>query len=277
MKLRKKIQRALFYLCAFGLVVYSIGPIIWMLLSSLRPKVEFFVMPPTIFPKNWTVENYISVLRDTAFPQFLMNSIWVSIGAIIVSSVVGVLAAYSLTRFQYRGRNLFSIFSLFAYMLPSVLLVIPLYLIGVNWGLVNKLSGLVWTYVALCLPYCIWTLRSFFQTIPKELEESAFIDGCGRLKALTHVILPMLIPAIIAVIVFTFQYVWNEYLFALVFINSDAKRTFPVGLESFVTSFDIYWEYILSGSIIVSIPAVIVFLVTQRSLIKGYGAGAIKG
>ncbi len=273
----KKLRRAGFYLLAIGLVLFSVGPIIWMLLSSLRPKVEFFTIPPTFFPKHWTLENYISVFRETGFLHFMINSILISIGAIIASTVVGVMAAYSITRFNYRGRNFFSIFSLFAYMLPSILLVIPLYLLAVQWRLTDKLTGLILAYVALCLPYCIWVLCSFFQTLPIELEEAAFIDGCGRIRVLVHVALPMLIPAIIAVIVFTFTYVWNEYLFALIFISSDAKRTFPVGLESFVTSFDVYWEYILSGSVIVSIPAVIIFLLTQRSLIKGYGAGAIKG
>lgn len=273
----KTLRRACFYLIVLGLVLFSIGPIIWMLLSSLRPKVEFFTIPPTFLPKQWTLENYFKVFQETEFVRFLLNSIFISIGAIIISSVVGIMAAYSLARFRYRGRSFFSVFSLFAYMLPSVLLVIPLYLIAVQLQLTNKLSGLVLAYVALCLPYCIWVLRSFFQTIPIELEESAFIDGCGRVRALVHVALPMLIPGIIAVVVFTFTYVWNEFLFALIFVNDDVKRTFPVGLESFVTSYDVYWEYILSGSIVVSIPAVIIFLLTQRALIKGYGAGAIKG
>lgn len=273
----KKLLRVFFYLCLLCLVAYSIGPIVWMLLSSLRPKVEFFTIPPTIFPKQWTLENYYSLFRETAFTKFLMNSIWISIGSITVSSIVGVMAAYSLSRFHYRGRNVFSVFSLFAYMLPSILLVIPLYLLAVNLELVNKLSGLILAYVALCMPYCVWTLRSFFTTLPKELEEAACIDGCGRVTTLLKVVLPMLVPAIIAVVVFTFQYVWNEYMFALVFITSDAKRTFPVGLDGFVTSYDVYWEWILSGSVLVSIPAVIVFLLTQRSLIKGYGAGALKG
>ena len=269
--------RIIFYVSLVLLVLFSIGPIIWMLFSSLRPKNEFFMIPPTNFPKHWTVINYFLIFKDTAFFQFLLNSIWISAGTIVISTVVGILAAYSLTRFNYKGRNLFALFSLFAYMLPTILLVIPLYLLVVQIGLADKLTGLVLAYVALCLPYCIWLLRSFFQTIPIELEESAFIDGAGRIKTLLHVVLPMMIPGIVATTVYSFTYVWNEYLFALIFMTSDAKRTFPVGLESFVTSFDVYWEYILSGSIIVSIPAVVVFLATQRSLIKGYGAGAVKG
>ena len=275
---KKKIKyRVLFYILLVLFVLFAIGPIIWMFLSSLRPKSEFFTIPPTIFPKRWTLVNYWLLFKETGFMQFMMNSIYISAGTILISTIVGILAAYSMTRFNYKGRNLFAIFSLFAYMLPTILLVIPLYLLVVQLGLVNKLSGLVLAYVALCLPYCIWLLRSFFQTLPIELEESAFIDGAGRIRTLVEIVLPMMIPGIVATTVYSFTYVWNEYLFALVFINSDAKRTFPVGLESFVTSFDVYWEYILAGSIIVSIPAVIIFLTTQRSLIKGYGAGAVKG
>jgi multiple sugar transport system permease protein len=269
--------RIIFYALLILLVLFSIGPIIWMLFSSLRPKNEFFMIPPSILPKHWTVINYFLLFKETAFVQFLLNSIWISLGTIVISTVVGILAAYSLTRFNYRGRNMFALFSLFAYMLPTILLVIPLYLLVVSIGLADKLTGLVLAYVALCLPYCLWLLRSFFQTLPIELEESAFIDGAGRIRTLIYVVLPMMIPGIVATTVYSFTYVWNEYLFALIFMTSDAKRTFPVGLESFVTNFDVYWEYILSGSIIVSIPAVIVFLATQRSLIKGYGAGAVKG
>ena len=172
---------------------------------------------------------------------------------------------------------MFSIFTLFAYMLPPVLLVIPLYVWASEIGLIDTLAGLIVAYVALCLPYCIWTLRSYFSAIPFELEEAAFVDGASRLRTLVSVVLPISVPGLVATTVFVFTYVWNEYLFALVFITSDVKRTFPVGLNSFIMQFDVYWEYILAGSVIVSIPALIVFLLTQKSLIKGIGAGGVKG
>jgi multiple sugar transport system permease protein len=248
-----------------------------MLLSSLRPKVEFFNIPPTIFPKQFTFINYILLFRETNFIQFLLNSVYITIGTIFTSVLVSTLAAYSLTRFNYRGRNLFTIFSLFAYLLPSVLLVIPLYLFAVEAGLANKLTGLILAYIALCLPYCIWMMRAFFRSIPIEFEEAAFVDGAGRLRTLFNIVIPMALPGIISTTVFIFIFVWNEYLFALVFMSSDLKLTFPVGLNNFVTQFDIYWEYILSGSVIVSIPALIIFLLAQKSLIKGWGGGGIKG
>jgi len=277
MNFKKNISPICFYLCVLVFVLYSVGPIIWMLLSSLRPKVEFFNIPPTIFPKQFTFINYILLFKETNFIQFLLNSVYITIGTIFTSVLVSTLAAYSLTRFNYRGRNLFTIFSLFAYLLPSVLLVIPLYLFVVEAGLANKLTGLILAYIALCLPYCIWMMRAFFRSIPIEFEEAAFVDGAGRLRTLFNIVIPMALPGVISTTVFIFIFVWNEYLFALIFMSSDLKLTFPVGLNNFVTQFDTYWEYILSGSVIVSIPALIIFLLAQKSLIKGWGGGGIKG
>jgi len=277
MNFKKNISPICFYLCVLVFVLYSVGPIIWMLLSSLRPKVEFFNIPPTIFPKKFTFINYILLFKETNFIQFLLNSVYITIGTIFTSVLVSTLAAYSLTRFNYRGRNLFTIFSLFAYLLPSVLLVIPLYLFAVEAGLANKLTGLILAYIALCLPYCIWMMRAFFRSIPIEFEEAAFVDGAGRLRTLFNIVIPMALPGVISTTVFIFIFVWNEYLFALIFMSSDLKLTFPVGLNNFVTQFDTYWEYILSGSVIVSIPALIIFLLAQKSLIKGWGGGGIKG
>ena len=277
MNFKKNISHICFYLCVLVFVLYSVGPIIWMLLSSLRSKAEFFNIPPTIFPKQFTFINYILLFKETNFIQYLLNSVYITIGTIFLSVLISVLAAYSLTRFNYRGRNLFTIFSLFAYMIPSILLAIPLYLLVVKAGLANKLSGLILAYLALCLPYCIWMMRAFFRSIPIEFEEAAFVDGAGRLRTLFNIVIPVALPGVISTTVFIFIFVWNEYLFALIFMNSDLKLTFPVGLSNFVTQFDTYWEYILSGSVIVSIPALIIFLLTQKFLIKGWGSGGIKG
>ena len=277
MNFKKNIYHICFYLCVLIFVLYSVGPIIWMLLSSLRSKAEFFNIPPTIFPKQFTFINYILLFKETNFIRFLLNSVYIAIGTIFISVLVSTLAAYSLTRFNYRGRNLFTIFSLFAYLLPPVLLVIPLYLLAAKAGLVNTLNGLILAYIALCLPYCIWMMRAFFRSIPIEFEEAAFIDGAGRLRTLFSIVIPMALPGIISTIVFIFIFVWNEYLFGLIFMSSDFKLTFPVGLSQFITQYDIYWEYILSGSVIVSIPALIIFLLAQKYLIKGWGGGGIKG
>lgn len=277
MKRKKLILKILFYIGIVIIVLFSVGPMLWVFLSAVRPKTELFKIPPTIFPQKWTLVNFKNLFLETEFIKFLINSMLISIGTILITNIVAIFGAYSLARFKYKGRNLIAIFSLFAYMLPPILLVIPLYLWVVKIGLVDTLGSLIIAYVALTLPYSLWLLRAFFNSLPRELEEAAYIDGAGKLQTIFYIILPITLPGIIATTVFAFQYVWNEFLFAMIFITSSSKTTFPVGLNNFVTSHDIYWEHILAGSVIVSIPAVIVFLFTQKQLIKGWGSGGLKG
>jgi multiple sugar transport system permease protein len=276
-KTKKILLRLLFYAGIIFFTFIAVLPIIWMILSSLRPASEFFKIPPTILPRQWSVSNFVYLFTRTDFPVFLWNSFIVTVFTVLICVSVASLAAYSLARFKFRGRKLFIQFSMMAYMLPTVLLIIPLYLLFAKVHLTDNLFGLSLSYTALTLPYSIWLLRIFFKSIPIDLEEAAAIDGASRLKTMLRIVLPLSMPGIIATTVYTFTYVWNEYMFALVLINSDAKRTFPIGLQTFITTFDIQWEYILTGGVVVSIPAVIVFLLTQRQLIQGLSAGAVKG
>jgi len=269
MNLKINVSRICLYLGALLLVLYSVGPFIWMLLSSLSPEKDFFSSSPSIIPEHFTFVNYINLFKDTYFVNFILNSTYITIVTLLISILIATLAAYSLTRFNYRGRNLFVIFSLFAYMLPGVLLVLPLYLLAVKVRLTDKLIGLIFAYMALGLPYCIWMLRAFFQSIPIEFEEAAFIDGASRLGTLFKIVIPIALPGIISTTVFLSMLIWNEYLFALIFMSSDLKMTVPVGLQNFITLNFIYWDYILSGSVIVSIPALIVFLFAQKYLRAG--------
>jgi multiple sugar transport system permease protein len=275
--LKKVIWKSLFYLAVLLFVIFSIGPILWIFLCSIRPKVEFFNIPPTIFPRQWTLENYIRLFIDTKFTTYLWNSAIITVASVFLTTLFTILGAYSLARFTYRGRNFLATFSLAAYLLPTVLLIIPLYLWFEKAHLVDSLPGLIIAYIGLCLPYCLWMLRSFFASVPMEIEEAASIDGASRLRTLFSVILPILTPGIIAIAVYTFSVAWNEYIVALVMVSSDAKMTYPVGLNGFIGQFDTLWEFILSGSVLVSIPSLILFLFTQKALIKGYSAGAVKG
>ncbi|MDI3530607.1 MAG: multiple sugar transport system permease protein [Candidatus Atribacteria bacterium] len=258
------------------IVLFASGPLLWMGLCSFKPKVEFFSVPPTVLPKQWTVENFIKLFQETHFPKMLLNSLYAAVGTVAISVTVASLAAYSLARLKYPGKKIFVVFSLFAYLLPPILLIIPLYAWMVSAGLLDRLEGLIITYIALCLPYSIYLLRAFFRSIPLELEEAAAVDGASPLRTLFSIVLPVSLPGIIATVVYSFNYVWNEYLFALVLLTSESKKTFPVGLQSFITEFDIYWEYILSGSVVVSLPALFLLLITQERLVKGWGAGALK-
>lgn len=277
MKAKKRILRILFYLCIIVFVLFAMGPIIWVFLCSVRPKSEFFNIPPTVLPKHWTFENYIHLFTDTQFSMFVLNSFIVTVFVVALTTLISIMGAYSLARFTYRGRNFLATFSLYAYFLPNVLLIIPLYLWFQKLGLVNTLYGLMLAYIALCLPYCLWMLRSFVMTVPAEVEEAAAIDGAGRLRTLFTIVLPIIVPGIVAISVYAFTLSWSEYIIALVMISTDAKMTYPVGLNGFIGQFDTLWEFILTGSVLVSVPSLIIFLYTQKALIKGWGAGAVKG
>ncbi len=266
--------------CGLATILFSLIallPILWMLLSSLRPVSEFFKMPQTVLPDIWTFENYVNLFKKTNFTTWVGNSLLVSVGTVGICILAATLAAYSLSRFSYPGRKAFVIFSMIGYMMPAVLIVIPVYLIFAQLRLVNTLLGLIISYIALTLPYSIWLLRAFFKSLPISIEESATMDGAGTLVILFRIVLPISLPGIISTSIYAFSYVWNEYLFAAILLSSDSMRTFPVGLKSFVNDLYIQWEYIMAGGIMVSIPAMILFLVSQKQLIQGMSAGAVKG
>jgi multiple sugar transport system permease protein len=277
MKTKKRIGRALLYLGLLLIVVVSLFPIYWVVLSSLKPLGKLLSYPPRFFTLDLTLANYFKLFSFTIFGTFLANSCVVCVCTVLTTICLAVLGAYSLTRFPFRGVNIFANVILFVYMVPPVLLIIPIYLIVVRLHLGNSLFGLTLVYIALALPFCLWLLRAFFQTVPIELEESAFIDGANRTQVMFRIFFPVAFPGIVATSVFAFALSWNDYVFALVLISSQLKRTIPVGLATFVTEYEILWEYILAGSTVAIIPVVLFFAFSQRFLIKGWGAGAVKG
>lgn len=277
MKPKKVLRVTLIYVSVIIVVLFAIFPIYWMAASALKVPAQLLKDPPSLIPRRPSLINFVNLISRTQFLTFFGNSSYVCICAILATIILTVPGAYSLTRFRYRGREILATFSLVAYMVPPVLLVIPLYLIMVNMRLADKLAGLIIVYTMLSVPYSLWLLRGFFQTIPMELEEAAFIDGATRLQVISKVVMPLALPGIIAVSVFSLITVWNDYLFALILISSAEKMTVPIGLGSFVTEYEILWHYILAGSFVVAIPVFIFFLVVQKYLIKGWGTGGIKG
>jgi multiple sugar transport system permease protein len=190
----------------------------------------------------------------------------------------GTLGAYSLVRFVYRGRDTLATLVLFTYLLPSVVLIIPLYLMMVRIGLANTLSSLVIAYTTFALPYALWLLRSFMAGIPEDLESAALVDGASRIGAFIDVILPQALPGIISTALFTFILAWNEYLYALVLVNSDETRPLTTGvMNMLITSFNIEWSLLMAASVMMTIPLVIIFAFLQSYLTRGFGAGGVKG
>jgi multiple sugar transport system permease protein len=263
---------------AWGVVAVVAFPLLWMILTSLKPQSELFRIPPTLIPLRVTFEHYQSLIADTPFLQYFATSLKLAVATTALVLAVGTLGAYSLVRFQYPGRERLALLVLFTYLLPSVVLIIPLYLLIVRLGLANTLASLVLAYTTFALPYALWLLRSFMRGIPVDLESAALIDGASRLGAFLDVILPQALPGIISTALFTFILAWNEYLYALVLVNSDEVRPLTTGVVNMlITSFNIEWSLLMAASVLMSLPLLVIFAFLQSYLTRGFGAGAVKG
>jgi ABC-type glycerol-3-phosphate transport system permease component len=260
-----------------ALLVFALFPCYWMLVSSLRPQQELFTVPPRLLPGTLTIEWYEVVLRTTRMPRYFLNSAVISTASMIVSLVIATLGAYSLTRFRYPGQQVLLLSALTSYVLPPVLLLLPLYLTLGMLGLINSYAGVIVTHITFTAPFCLWLLRSFFKTIPLDLEEAAMVDGNGRLGALVRIVLPLALPGILSTGLFGFILSWNEYLFASVLLTGEARKTVPIGIAEFIVQFDIRWGEVMAASSLATIPVVILFALIQRHFVRGLMAGAIKG
>ena len=214
-------RKILFNIFAWMVVLMVAFPLFWMLVTSVKPQFELFRRPPSMLPETVTFEHYWRLLSDTNFLGYFWNSVILSTATTFVVVTIATIGAYSLVRFRYRGRETLAFLVLFTYLLPSVVLILPLYLMLVELGLSNTITSLVIAYTTFALPYALWLLRSFMAGIPEDLESAALVDGATRLGAFKDVILPQLLPGIISTALFTFILSWNEYLYALVLVNSD--------------------------------------------------------
>jgi multiple sugar transport system permease protein len=265
-------------LVTWPLVLLIAFPLLWMLLTSVKPQAELFTTPPDFLPNAITFEHYRRVLEETAFLQYFRNSLVVAVSTTVLVVVVAVLGAYSLVRFAYRGRELLASLVLFTYLLPSVVLISPLYLMLVKLGLANTLASLVAAYTSFALPYALWLLRSFMAGIPEDLEAAAMVDGASRMGAFVDVVLPQALPGIISTALFSFILAWNEYLYALVLVNSDEARPLTTGVMTMlISAFNIEWSLLMAASVMMSVPLIVIFAFFQKYLTSGFGAGGVKG
>ncbi|MEM7124661.1 MAG: carbohydrate ABC transporter permease, partial [Pseudomonadota bacterium] len=261
-----------FNLFTWILVLLVAFPLIWMILTSVKPQSELFRIPPTWLPDTVTFEHYWRLLTETPFLQYFRNSVILATSTTVFVVVLGAVGAYSLVRFAYRGRETMATLVLFTYLLPSVVLIIPLYLMMVELGLSNTLASLVLAHTTFALPYALWLLRSFMEGVPEDLESAALVDGATRLGAFRDVILPQLLPGIISTALFTFILSWNEYLYALVLVNSDAARPLTTGVMTMlISAFNIEWSLLMAASVMMSVPLIIVFAFLQSYLTRGFG------
>lgn len=280
-ELRRRYRRSLVALLIYCALVVAamiaLFPVFWMASSSLKPGTELFARDMTLLPIDWTLENYLNVWNNTSFPRYFWNSFVVAGLSTILSVIVSMYAAYALARIKFFGRNAFGMLMLVTQMFPHILLVLPLFLIIQRIGLLNTHAALILAYTAFSLPFTIWLLRGFFEAIPVELEEAAAIDGASQIKTFHRIILPLAGPGLAAVTMFGFIRGWNEFLFALVFLQTRTLFTLPLGLASFQEEFTTRWDLMMAGAGIITLPVLFLFLLMQRFIVQGLLGGAVKG
>jgi ABC-type glycerol-3-phosphate transport system permease component len=289
------VRQAIAYLALLFVTFVICFPLLWAASTSLKSPKEVMATPPRLIPGEVTVENYRNLVTGkqqyyradqayvptTAAPQhftsWFANSVVVSLGSTLISILISTLAAYSVTRFRYRGRRIIPYFSLLGYMIPSIILVFPLFLVMAELRLTNSLWSLTFGYVSITLPFCMWLLWAFFRGIPIELEEAAMIDGASRLRVFVDIVLPSAAPGIIAAAIFSLIVSWNDFLFARVFINSIENLPLTVGVMHFFEGTHVDWGLMMASAVLMTVPMAILFMLMQRHLVAGFGAGAVKG
>ena len=265
-------------LLAAGLVVaFSVFPLVWTFMTSLKLEEDIVTQTLQYLPRHLTWQNYVTLWRQSGFPVLVANSVVVTSMTGLICLTIGTLAAYSFSRYRFRGRGKLLIFYLVIRMFPVVLMIIPLFVMLRNLGLLDSRFGLALAYTAFLLPLCIWMLKGFFDAIPPELEDAARIDGCTRLGALFRIVLPLARSGLVTTAVFIAISAWNEFLFALMLTTSQGSRTWPVGLQLMVGEFQLPWGPLSAGGIISIVPIVLFFALVQQSLIRGLTSGAVKG
>ncbi|ACL70725.1 binding-protein-dependent transport systems inner membrane component [Halothermothrix orenii H 168] len=253
-----------------------------MISGSFKTPIEIQAMEPTWIPSTFTLDNYRDMNRTVPILKFFKNSLIISLGTMIVTVVIGTLAAYSISRFRFRGRNAYQLSLFSTQMLPGILFLIP-YFVMFTWikntlgiPMTNTYHGMIFTYTSFSLPFSIIMLRNYLDSVPREIDEQAMIDGCSRVKALFKVILPLAKPGIAAVGIYSFIMAWNEILFAMVLTRTET-RTISIGLLQYITSNQAHWGQMMAACIMTTIPVIVLFTLMQKHIVQGLVSGATKG
>ena len=278
---RTPLQRLLGTIGLYGAVflylAFALLPIYWTVKISVTPENLLYSEGIRLWPSRVTFANYVSVLKATDFPRFFLNSLIVSVSTALIVTVVASSAGYALSRFRFRGKAWVSLVLLLTQTFPLVMVIPPIFRIMSQLGLTDNRYGLIVIYTAFNIAFATFLMQSFFDGVPKDLEEAAMIDGCTRVMALRRIILPLTLPGMGATVAFVFTAAWSELLFALMLINSDDQKTFSVGLLTFIGKFAVDWGQMMAASVMALIPVCIFFMFLQRYLVTGLTAGAVKG
>ena len=251
-------------------------PVLWMLSSSFKPNTDIFQYPPRLIPQTFTFDAYTTIFTDPTKVQFFINSYFVSLSVTFLTLLVGVLAAYAFSRFEFPFKSVLNVVIVSVQAVPPITLLIPYFGLIIFLGLYNTYQGLILTYMVFTLPYAIIMMTGYFNTLPRELDEAVKVDGGSSWTALWRVLVPISVPGLVSVGIYTFMIAWNEYLFALTLTKTVEMRTVPIGIQLLMGQHSYEWNQMMSMSILGCIPVLLLFLFFQRYFIGGMTAGAVK-
>lgn len=252
-------------------VIVMAFPLLWVFRSSFTPSSQLFQRPPPLVPADLTLVHYRALLNETNYLQYLQNSLFVAITTSVVSTIAATMAAYSLTRFRYPLRGKMATSLLVLYLLPPIMLVVPLFITFKFLGLNNTLIGVALGHITYALPFTVWFLRAYFESIPITYEEAAMCEGASRFQAIRKVVLPIGLPGIVTAALFSFTVSWNDYLFAFTFISSNNKRTLTLALNQFAGTKGLNWGVLMATAVLIALPPLIAIVFVRKHLLEGFG------
>ncbi len=285
MRSRKLFNKLLLFLLTIPVLLFIFLPILWLFSASLSTQVELFTVPPHWIPQHPTLQNYMDIFFPSqaassvprTFAVSLLNSIKIASSVTLICLILGSLAAYALVRIPFKYNHMIRLGILGTRMIPEVSLVIPLFILASSMQLINKPLVLIIAYMSFALPFAIWLMATFFQTVPIELEEAACLDGCTRLGILFRVVIPISVPGLISTAMFVFLLAWDEFFYALIFTSTLAAKTVPVAIAEFIGRYVVNITGMMAGGILAAVPPVLLGLAFQRYIVSGLTAGAVKG
>jgi trehalose/maltose transport system permease protein len=270
-----------FWILVAVIAIYALFPFYWVVRSSFTPEVNLFQTPVQYVPEHPTLDNYRNVLNESFFTKALLNSAIVAVSVTVLSLAIGAFAAYALGRFRFHGRSFVMYLMLSMTIFPQIAILGALYTSISKFGLYDKLGALIFSYLIFTLPFTIWVLTSFMRALPGDLEEAAYVDGATPIQVFYKVLLPLIAPGLVTTGLLAFISAWNEYLYALSFIQSPDKYTVPLAITSFVSktgsAFAVPWGQVMAATVIVTVPLIAMVLILQKRIIAGLTAGAVKG
>jgi len=273
---RRVVSRAALSSAGFALALVVLAPYVVMVCTALKPEAELRITPPRLLPLESRLGNFLDVLGDPSFRGWLRASLVVALTSTAIVVLAATPAAYYTARHRFPGRSAFLLLVLVTQMFSPTALVVGLYRQFFELGLVDTYAALIVTNAAFNLAFAVWILRAFFATIPREIEEAAAVDGCGRLRTLARVVLPLSLPAIVTAVIFAFIAAWNEYIVALTLMTDPARKPLTVGITSYVTAYVQHWNYLFAASVLAIVPVVVLFALIERHLVGGLTAGSVK-